>query len=132
MSSSLYTRKPIIIAVLVLQLLPLLLFPAETYSPTTQAWWLPMFLVVMAAISVFQLVVRCTPAAWPWYLMAFAQGFNIISRLMMLWPNTVRTSGQTTTLNGIYLVLTFVSMGLSALLLWYFEKPAVRMGLLRT
>lgn len=131
MRRSVTTLPPVISAVLILQVIPLLLFPAKSFAPTTQEWWLPALLVLMVLIADFQIIVRRSPASTPWYLMSFAQGFNIISRLMMLWPNMTRTTEQGTVANWPYLVLTFAAMLLSALLLWYTEKPAVRVGLLR-
>lgn len=131
MRRNIQTMPPVIIVVLILQVIPLLLFPAKSFAPTTQEWWLPMLLVLMALIADFQLIVRRSTAATPWYLMSFAQGFNIISRLMMLWPNLTRTTEQGTAANWSYVILTFAAMLLSALLLWYIEKPAVRVGLLR-
>lgn len=131
MRRNIQSMPPVIIAVLILQIIPLLLFPAKSFSSTTQEWWLPAMLVLMVLIADFQLIVRKSTAATPWYLMSFAQGFNIISRLMMLWPNVTLTSELGTVVNWPYILLTFTAMALSALLLWYTEKPAVRVGLLR-
>jgi hypothetical protein len=68
---------------------------------------------------------------WPWYLMSFSQGFNIISRIMMLWPHATVTVNKVDTLNVPYIALTFLSMAMSAFLLWYTELPDVRLGLVR-
>ena len=124
-------RPGVIILVLILQFIPLLLFPASSFAPTTQEWLLPAMLALMALVAVVQFVVRRSPAVWPWVLIAFAQGFNIISRVMMLWSHAVLPGEGATTVNWPYLVMTFLAMGLSAFFLWYFEKPEVRMGLLR-
>jgi hypothetical protein len=129
-------RNPIfnpalVIAFLILQIVPLVLFPLKFFAATSQVWWLPILLAVMVLIADFQLIVRRSPIAWPWYLLAFAQGFNIISRLMMLWPNASVISGNDTFVNWPYLILTFISMGLSAFMLWYTEKPQVRVALLQ-
>ncbi len=122
---------PLVAAVLILQIIPLLLFPAKSFAPTTQEWWLPVLLVLMVLIADFQLIVQRTASPTPWYLLSFAQGFNIISRLMMLWPNLTRTTEQGIIANWDYVLLTLVAMVLSALLLVFFEKPAVRVSLLR-
>ena len=123
--------RGIIILVLLLQFIPLILFPPESFSPTTQEWWLPVVLAVLVLWADLELIVRRSPQAWPWYLMSFAQGFNIISRIMMLWPHATKVVGQATALNVPYVVLTFVAMVLSAFLLWYTELPDVRLGLVR-
>lgn len=125
------TTPGVLVAVLILQFIPLVLFPAASFSPQTQEWWLPVLLAVMIIIADIQLIVRRSSAAWPWYLMAFAQGFNIISRLMMLWPHATTVANKVTTINGDYIVLTALSLAFSAFMLWYTELPETRVGLLR-
>ncbi|MGE5602834.1 MAG: hypothetical protein ACM30E_07270 [Nitrososphaerales archaeon] len=118
-------------AVLILQFIPLILFPASSFSSTTQEWWLPVLLVIMSLVAVFALIVRHTPARWPWDLLSFAQGFNIISRLMMIWPHSANQVGTTWVVDVPYVTLSLLSIVLSALALWYMEKPDVRTALLR-
>jgi hypothetical protein len=120
-----------IVGALVLQLVPLNLFPAESFSSNSQEWWLPALLTVMILVSCVELILRASHQLWPWHLMSFSQGFNIISRLMMLWPHATKTVGGVTVLNVPYVALTITAMGMSAVLLWYLELPDVRMGLLR-
>jgi len=124
-------RRRVIIGLLFFQVIPLVLFPPESFSGSTQEWWLPVMLVVLVLLADFELIVRRSTQLWPWYLISFSQGFSIISRLMMVWPHATKTVGTVTVLNTPYLVLTFLSMGLSAFLLWYTELPEVRMGLVR-
>jgi hypothetical protein len=131
MSRGTITSRKVIISALILQLIPLVLFPPESFSPNTQEWWLPILLAVLVLLADFELIVRRSSHMWPWYLMSFSQGFNIISRLMMLWPHATRTAGGETAANVPYILLTLLSMGLSALLLWYTELPEVRLGLVR-
>jgi hypothetical protein len=78
-----------------------------------------------------ELLVRGSRKLWPWHLMIFAQGFNIISRLMMMWAHATKTSGGATVLNVPYLSLTLLAMAWSAYLLWYLELPDVRLGTAR-
>ncbi len=124
-------NRGVIVAVLLLQVIPLLLFPVETFAPTTQEWWLPALLVMMALIASGELILRRSDKPWPWYLISFAHGFNIISRIMMIWPKATTGSGDNMALNWEYLALTLVSMLLSALMLWYTERAKVRIGLLK-
>jgi hypothetical protein len=126
-------RRPIaarrfIVAMLTTQAIPLLLFPPESYSHNSQEWWLPVLLVVMTAAAVMELLVRGRRSLWPWHLMIFAQGFNIISRIMMMWAHATVTRGGATVLNAPYLALTLIAMTWSAFLLWYLELPDVRLG----
>ena len=121
----------LIIAVLVLQLVPLMLFPPESFSPKTQEWWLPVLLALMVVIADVYLIALRTPTPWPWYLLSFAQGFNIISRLMLLGAHAANQVQKTWVLDAPYVGLTLVSIIMSAVVLWYTELPDVRMGLLQ-
>jgi hypothetical protein len=123
--------RRIIVAVLVSQVIPLLLFPPESFATNSQEWWLPVLLAAMILTAVVQLLVRGSRKLWPWHLMIFAQGFNIISRIMMMWAHATVTSGGATVLNLPYLAMTLVAMSWSAFLLWYFELPDVRLGTAR-
>jgi hypothetical protein len=120
-----------IITILILHIIPLLMFPFSSFGLNTQEWWLPVFLAVLTVISVIQLI-RGSSASWPWYLMAFAQGFNIISRMMMLLPHAMMNVGGVQVFDGVYVTLSILSMLLSALLLWYNEQPEVRLGLIHS
>lgn len=113
---------------LILQFIPLVLFPPESFK--TQEWWLPVMLAVLVVIAVIQLF-RHSLAVWPWYLISFAQGFNIISRLMMIMPHVTRNDNGAQVFNTPYVVLTLVSLVFSGFLLWYTELPEVRLGLIR-
>ena len=125
------TSPGMIVVVLITQFIPLVLFPADSFSPKSQVWWLPVMLAVMVLIADFELIVRRTTSTGPWYLIAFAQGFNIISRLMMVWPHATKDVGGQSSFNGLYVGLTVISLLWSVFLLWYIELPEVRMGLLR-
>jgi cyanate permease len=120
-----------IVGALVLQLVPLVLFPPESFSPNSQEWWLPVLLAAMVLVACAQLILLGSQQLWPWHLMSFSQGLNIISRLMMIWPHATKTVGGATVLNGPYVALTLTAMAMSAFLLWYLELPEVRVGLLR-
>jgi hypothetical protein len=118
---------PVILCLLVL---PLLVFPLSSYALTTQEWWLPALLTLLTVISLVQLLVRRSVAAWPWYLLSFSQGFNIISRVMMLFPHaTISDAASRQVANTGYIVIAFAAMLLSAFAIWYVELPEVRQRL---
>jgi hypothetical protein len=126
-------RRPLaarraVVGILTLQVIPLLLFPADSFAATSQEWWLPLLLGIMVVTADLQLLVRRSHAVWPWHLLIFAQGFNIISRIMMLWAHATKTVGNATVLNLPYLAFTLVAIAWSAFLLWYLELPEVRLG----
>jgi hypothetical protein len=115
---------------LCLQVIPLVLFPASSYSLKTQEWWLPILLSALTIIALIQLLIRRNIAAWPWYLLSFSQGFNIISRLMMLLPHaTVSGEGGSVKANTLYVVIAFGTMLFSAFSIWYNELPEPRQKL---
>ncbi len=115
------------------QVVPLIIFPFKSYSLSSQEWWLPLMLTLLAIIALVQLLVRRNHAAWPWYLLSFAQGFNIISRLMMVMPHATSTAqGGGVVVNSTYLAVAFVAMLLSAFEIWYCELPEVRKRIVAT
>ncbi len=129
MERRLSTSRPVIILFLVFQFIPFVLFPPESFSPTSQEWWLPVMLGVMVLFADVQLIFGRTNAVWPWNLMSFAQGFNIISRLMMIWPHATINVAGGTALNISYIGLTLLSLILSGLMLTYVERPDIRMSM---
>ncbi|HEX2979456.1 MAG TPA: hypothetical protein VHO48_04260 [Anaerolineaceae bacterium] len=131
MFRKLITQPRMIIAILVLQFIPLIIFPKESFAPTSQEWWLPVVLAFLSLWAVFGLIVRRTILVWPWYLISFAQGFNIISRLMMFMPHATTIVNNVLVSNTAYIALSLISMLLSVFVLWYVELPEVRLGLIR-
>jgi hypothetical protein len=125
------TSPTVIIAVLILQFIPLILLPPDSYSLQNQEWWLSVLLLLLVVVADIQLIVRRSSAAWPWHLIGFAQGFNVISRLLLMWPRAAMQAGKAWEPNWTYITYTLVSVGLSLFVLWYAELPEVRQGLLR-
>jgi hypothetical protein len=116
--------------VMCLQVLPLLVFPPSSYSVKSQEWWLPVLLTFLVVIALVQLLIRKTQALWPWYLVSFAQGVNIISRIMMLLPHTTVNREGNQQFNSEYFIIAVVAMLISAFEIWYNELPEVRRKLL--
>lgn len=117
--------------VLILQIIPLLLFPPASFALTSQEWWLPALLAILALIADAQIILQRSPSLNPWYLLSFIQGFNIISRLMMVWSHATVSVANVSVANWLYIVLTILSIALSAFVLWYTELAEVRTSLLR-
>jgi hypothetical protein len=121
------TSRALVPVLLCFQIIPLVAFPFETYSVKTQEWWLPLLLALLTTISLVQIILRRSIASWPWYLLSFSQGFNIISRLMMLLPHSTRSvDGGGQAMNGAYVAVAFATMLFSAFEIWYGELPEVR------
>ena len=91
---------------------------------------MPIVLSFLVIVALFQLIFRKSHAVWPWYLLAFSQGFNIISRLMMLLPHATKNVAGVQIFSTDYVIIAAVAMVLSAFEIWYFELPEVRNRLL--
>jgi hypothetical protein len=124
-------KRSLIIPFFILQLIPIVLFPPESYAITTQEWWLPLLLAFLAIFATFELVFRHNPEAWPWYLLSFGQGFNIISRLLMLMPHTIRNTDNGQIFNTPYIIITLFCIAVSWFYLWYLEQPELRMAVMQ-
>jgi hypothetical protein len=87
---------------------------------------------VLSIIAVIALIVnRTSVTGWAWQLIAFAQGFNLISRLLMLFPHMTVNVDGVQWFNTLYVVLTMIAMAMSVFMLWFVELPEVKVGLLR-
>jgi hypothetical protein len=123
--------KALVWLLCIVQFVTFVLFPPSSFSSASQEWWLPVLSAVLALVGTLQLMVRRSPQAWPWYIICFAHGINIISRLMLLLPRAAtRVQGQLR-LNALYLSLALASMLISAFYLWYLERYEVRNAFLR-
>jgi hypothetical protein len=109
----------LVYVIMSLQVIPLLLLPGESWSLSTQEWWLPVMLSVLVVYALVQLLIRRTRS------MA-AQGFSIISRLMMLLPHSTIAEGKVQRFDLPYVLLAVVSICLSWLWIWYCDLPEVR------
>jgi hypothetical protein len=130
MLRKLLSKRFMILVLLCLQVVPLLLFPPSSYLLTSQEWWLPGVLTVLVIVSLVQIIIRRSPSAAPWYILSFAQGVNIISRLMMLMPHASVWVAGVQRFNALYVVFSVVAMLVSAFEIWYGDLPEVRNGLL--
>ncbi len=128
MKRSGFTQPAVIKVILAVGIFAILLFPPETFDVTSQEWWLPAILVVLSLVGISQ-IIRRSSAPWPVYLVAFAQGFNVISRLLMIMPQSTSEVNGTQVVNGTYLVMTIFSIIVSWLILWYIELPEVKQQL---
>jgi hypothetical protein len=124
-------KRNIAIIILILQIIPLVIFPPASYAPTNQEWWLPVILGVLAMVSVVQLLAGKTNPLWPWLLMGFAQGFNIISRILMIFPHITHNVNGTQVFYTSYVLIGALAVALSLFVLWYTELPEIRMILVR-
>jgi hypothetical protein len=130
MLRKLLSARGVIPVIMCLQVVPLLMFPLSTYTIKNQEWWLPVLLTFLVIISLVQIFIRRAITTWPWYLLSFAQGINIISRIMMLMPHATVNMSGTEEINGTYIVISVISMLLSVFEIWYNDLPEVRRKIL--
>lgn len=123
------SSRPAIIVLMIVQIIPLMLFPLSLFTLDNQDWWLPLLLAIFTLIGFFEIVFRHNLSNWPWNLMQFSQGFNIISRLMMLMPHATANDQGVQVFNTPYVAITLVSILISVFFLTYTEWPEVRKGL---
>jgi len=128
----LITNRTFISILLFVQIIPLVAFSPEVYDLTGQVWWLPVFLAFLILLAAFQLVVRGTFATWPWYLIGFSNGFNVISRLMMFFPHIMMNVSGDQVVNWPYIIISVVAMGCSTLMLWVVEFPEIKNTMIKS
>jgi hypothetical protein len=121
--------RGLIPVIMCFQVVPLLIFPPSTYTVKTQEWWLPVLLTFLVIVALVQILIRKTQTLWPWYLVSFAQGVNIISRIMMLLPHATVNNEGIQRFNTLYFLVAVAAMLLSAFEIWYNELPEVRRSL---
>ncbi len=123
--------QPATVAILLfVQILPLMIFPLEIFNSSSQQWWLPLLLTILALFAVVKIVFQRTTELWPWYLVSFSQGFNIISRLMMLMPHATKNAGGVQVADFAYLITNIVAIIISFGYIIFSELPEVRLSLL--
>jgi hypothetical protein len=126
MFRSFLLRPTVARLIIALQVLPVIALRPRGYSVSSQEWWLPTLLAVLAMISAARVLIRGTGAPWPWYLFSFAQGFSIISKLMMFMPHASTIVDGVQRLDTTHVAVSISSMALSAFVIWYCEQPEVR------
>jgi len=103
------------------QIVPLLIFPPETLKAG--------IIVVGILVVVFALLGYglWRGRNWALSLSLTLQGFNVIIRLLMLFPNALmRTSGGGFVYDLAYIALSVVSIALSSFFLLRLDRPDVR------
>jgi hypothetical protein len=130
MLRKLISNRIMLPVILCFQIVPLVAFPLSSFTVKSQEWWLPVLLACFTIIGLVQLLIRRSQVQWPWYLLSFSQGFNIISRLMMLLPHSTDAVNKVQIFNTDYVVITVACMLVSAFEIWYNEMPEVRIALL--
>ena len=106
------------VPLLILQPLPLLLFPPALFTPDA----LPLIAIVVALMWGLSWMVW-RRRTWALTLSIFIQGLNVIARLMMLLSNAVSSSGD---VNLVFIVTSVLAIVVSWLFLLRLDNQDLR------
>lgn len=114
-------NKSSLLTIYILQIIPLLIYPPETLK---SGGIIIGIMVVVFALLGYGL---WRGRNWALSLSLTMQGFNVVARLLMLFPNSlIGGAGGTFEFNFLYIVLSVVSIGLSLFFLLRLDRPDVR------
>lgn len=121
--------QPTTVSILLfLQFIPLLLFPPSIFSASSQQWWLPVILLILTLFAAVNISIQRSNELYPWDLISFSHGFNIISRLMMLMPHATNNIGGKEIADIPYLITNILAIIISAGYIIFTELPDVRLS----
>ncbi|HLF28127.1 MAG TPA: hypothetical protein VJG32_17490 [Anaerolineae bacterium] len=105
---------------LFLQFVPLLIYP-----PALLGAGLPIVgIVIVALVGLGFMVWRAQ--AWALNLSLFLQGFNVIIRVMMLFPHALNPPADGGGVDVLFVVASLLAIGLSWLFLYQFDRADLR------
>jgi hypothetical protein len=114
------TNRQSIWALYFLQFLPLLIYPPETLMAA-----LPIIAIVVA-IYVLLTYALIRGRTWALSLSIFLQGFNVIVRLMMLFPHATRPANAGGGFDLPYIFFNLLAIAISVWVLLRLDKPDIR------
>jgi len=112
---------PFVSAILLLQFIPLLIFPPGSLTGA------PVLIGLVAVFFVFMGILALRGSAWALTMSLFCQGMNVIVRLMMLFPNALSAEGA---FNTAFVTAMLLGVAISTWLLFRLDRPDVRKALL--
>ena len=107
-----------ILPIIVLQIIPLLLFP---FNLLASGWWAILFMIVIFVLLGIALI---RGRLWALTMSIFLQGINAVIRLMMFLPNAQNIA--TGSLNWSFVITGSLSIILSVWFLLRLDKPDIR------
>ncbi len=107
-----------ILPIIVLQIIPLLLFPVDYFA---SGWWAILFMIVIFVLLGIALI---RGRLWALTMSIFLQGINAVIRMMMLLPNAQNIA--TGALNWPFVITSTLSIILSIWFLLRLDKPDIR------
>ncbi len=113
--------RPIeITLVAILQFIPALLLPPELLLSTN-----PLVLLVPLAFFAFLCWAMLTLKRWALTLCIFVQGFNVIARFLIMFPNV---TGGEEGVDVMFLITSLLGVLLSTFILYVVDRPRVHVA----
>jgi len=112
------TRPTIVTIVAIFQFIPALLLPPEMLVSAG------LLLLAPAALFVFMGWALLTLKPWATTLTIFVQGFNAITRFLILWPQA--SPAEST--NWAFIITSVASVALSTAILTIIDRPNVQVA----
>jgi uncharacterized membrane protein (DUF2068 family) len=110
------TNKRFLLPIILLQFIPIVLFPLETLQSGITVVGVVILLFALLGYGLWR------GRTWGLYMSIFIQGLNIIIRIMMFFPHVVSEQGVW---DITYLVINIVAMSLSGWFLLRLDRPDV-------
>jgi hypothetical protein len=113
------TRPTIVTAVAILQFIPALVLPPDLLMSVN-----PLFFLAPLALFAFLAWAMLTLKRWAITLCIFVQGFNVIARFLIMFPQASPNEGT----NWLFVVTSLASMLLSSAILYLIDRPTVQVA----
>ncbi len=106
------------ITLMVVQFIPLILIPPSIIQTDSQILTIPIFLILLALIATLALALG-NRTAWPRAMLVFAQGLNVVTRLMILLSTAMPDK---TTVDAPFIAASLVAIAISVVVLYMFDQ----------
>ncbi len=113
------SRPPVVTVVALLQFIPVLMFPPDMLLSVN-----PLYFLAPVVLFVFMGWAMLTLQRWGTTLCIFVQGFNVIGRFLVLFPNAMGEEGA----NWAFIFTSLVSVALSSAILYAIDRPNVQVA----
>ena len=113
-------KSRVVTIVAILQFIPPLILPPSAFASPSLA----IIALLAIVLALFGLLAwgLLTYRAWARVLTIFVQGFNMIARLLILFPNAVNRDGH---VDLASILTSVISIALSCIVLYFIDKPDI-------
>ncbi len=111
-------QKKFLIPIILLQIIPIIIFPLETITAGISVFGIVFLIYALLGFGLWR------GRNWALSMSIFLQGFNIIIRMMMLFPHAVDVKNSGWDIS--YILMAIISMAISGWFLVRLDKPDIR------